>query len=157
MVRCDMASCGIVWRGIVWFGMIWHDITAYGITWYCIVLHRTVLCGLLLHVLHCMVLYYGYLMSRMMTLFLRYKSDNWKYLTLLYDWYTEVYNNRNRRVQISCVIVHFETRLNQFLKMLSWKMDQIHFVSKYLETKRQKYFQILSYFSVSISMFTQSW
>ena len=35
---------------------------------------------------------------------------------LLYDWYTEVCNNPNRRVQISCVIAHFETRLNWLLK-----------------------------------------
>ena len=38
------------------------------------------------------------------------------YCILLYDWYTEVCNNPNKRVQISCVNAQFETRLNQFFK-----------------------------------------
>ena len=43
-------------------------------------------------------------------------SSELRYMNLLYDWYTKACNNPNRRVQISCVIAPFETRLNQFLK-----------------------------------------
>ena len=62
------------------------------------------------------------------------------HLNLLYDWYTEVYENPNRRVQISCVIVHFETRLNQFLKwaagiVVCMKNGWNYFVSKYLRRR----------------------
>ena len=41
-------------------------------------------------------------------------STVFHYEVLLYDWYTEMYNNPNRRVQISCVIVQFEIRLSWF-------------------------------------------
>ena len=41
-------------------------------------------------------------------------STVFHYEVLLYDWYTKMYNNPNRRVQISCVIVQFEIRLSWF-------------------------------------------
>ena len=61
-------------------------------------------------------------------------------------------NNPNRRVQISCIIAHFETRLNRLLKQAA---DNVVFMKNgsnklfcidVLETKREKYFQNLSYF-----------
>ena len=87
------------------------------------------------------------------------------YFTLLYDWFTKECNNSNSRVQISCVIAQFESRLNRFLKQVdgnvvfmengSNKLFRIEVLV--LETKREKYFQILSYFPVSTSVFSKSW
>ena len=61
------------------------------------------------------------------------------YCILLYDFYTEVYNNTKTQVQISCVIVHFETRLSQLLKQAAGIVVFIsvsnYFVLKYWRQK----------------------
>ena len=85
------------------------------------------------------------------------------YYILLYEWCTKMYNNPNRRVQICCVIVQFETRLNRFQESaVSLLTSCFHekwiklFCIKILEIKRGEYFLILSYFQNSVLMFSHS-
>ena len=75
------------------------------------------------------------------------------YCIVLYDWYTDVCNSTNRRVQISYVIVHFENRLNQFLKMTAanvvfMKNGSNYFVSKYWRWRGRSIskYQVISLF-----------
>ena len=62
-------------------------------------------------------------------------------------------NNPNKRLQITCVIVHFEIRSNRLLKQAAGNVVFMENGSKKLfcieeiGTKRDKCFQILSFFS----------
>ena len=139
VLQCIVLYC-IVLCGIVLYSIVWCCIVLCCVVLVlcCVVLYCTLLYCIVLYLCYCIVLYY----------------------ILLYDWYTEVYNNPNRRVQISFVIVHFETQLNQFFKWAVVFMkdgsNKLYCI-EVLESKTEKCFQIFSYFTISTSMFSQSW